>query len=53
MPMVYISKDALKILNTIVEYLQKNTGPPSRILKADVIHAALEEYSKHIGAKVK
>ncbi|MEM3771450.1 MAG: hypothetical protein QXW80_03955 [Candidatus Micrarchaeia archaeon] len=53
MPMVYISKDTLKILNAVVEYLQKNTGPPSRILKADVIHAALEEYAKIIGIKVK
>lgn len=53
MPMVYISKDTLKILNAVVEHLQKNTGPPSRILKADVIHAALEEYAKIIGVKVR
>lgn len=53
MPMVYISKDTLKILNTVLEHLQKNTGPPSRILKADVIHAALEEYAKIMGIKVK
>lgn len=53
MPMVYVSKGTIKILNSIVEHLQKNTGPPSRILKADVIHIALEEYAKIIGVKVK
>jgi hypothetical protein len=53
MPMVYISKDTLKILNALVEHIQRNTSPPSRVLKADVIHAALEEYAKTIGIKVK
>lgn len=53
MPMVYISRETVKILNSVVEHLQKNTGPPSRILKADVIHTALKEYAKTIGARVK
>lgn len=53
MPMVYISKDTLKILDAVVQHLQKNTSPPSRILKADVLQAALEEYAKNIGIKVK
>lgn len=52
-PMIYISKNTLKILKEIMEYLQKHTSPPSRILKADVIHAALEEYAKIIGVKIK
>ncbi|MEM2146374.1 MAG: hypothetical protein QW279_13505 [Candidatus Jordarchaeaceae archaeon] len=51
--MVYISKDTLKILNAVVEHLQRNTSPPSRILKADVIHTALQEYAKMMGIKVK
>lgn len=51
--MVYISKDALKILNAVMEHLQRNTSPPSRVLKADVIHAALQEYAKMMGIKVK
>ena len=53
MPMVYISKSTFKLLDEIVEYLQKNAKPPNRILKADVIRIALEEYANKIGVKVK
>jgi len=53
MPMVYVSKGTLRLLNDLLEYLQKNTNVPSRVLKADVIHAALEEYAKKLGLKVK
>jgi len=51
--MVYISQRSLRLLNDLLENLQKNTSVPSRVLKADVIHAALEEYAKKVGVKVK
>jgi hypothetical protein len=41
------------LLNDLLEHLQKNASTPSRVLKADVIHAALEEYAKKAGMKVK
>jgi len=53
MPMVYISKNTWKLLNDLLEHLQQNANVPSRVLKADVLHAALEEYAKKLGVKVK
>ena len=53
MPMVYVSRSTLRLLNELLEHLQKNTSVPSRVLKADVIHAALEEYAKKVRMKVK
>jgi len=52
MPMVYISKRTLIMLDDILEYLKENTEVPSRVLKADVIQVALEEYAKKLGLKV-
>jgi hypothetical protein len=51
--MVYVSQSTLRLLKDLLEHLQKNTSVPSRVLKADVIHAALEEYAKKVGMKVK
>jgi hypothetical protein len=53
MPMVYVSKKSLRLLNELLEYLQRNTSTPGRVLKADVIHAALEDYAKKLGVRVK
>lgn len=53
MPMIYVSKKTLHIIQDILEHLRKNSDTPGRILKTDVVHAALEEYAKKIGLKVK
>jgi len=53
MPMVYISKKSIKLLNELLGYLRKNTSAPGRVLKADVIHAALEDYAQKLGVRVK
>ena len=53
MPMVYVSDNAERLLKDLMEHLDKNKTAPSRVLKADVIQAALEEYSKKVGLKVK
>jgi len=52
MPMVYVSRNTQRLLNEILEHLQKNASAPSRVLKADLIHAALEEYAKKVRVKV-
>lgn len=53
MPMVYVSKKTLGLLETVFEHVQRNTSAPSRVVKADVINIALEEYAKKLGLKVK
>jgi hypothetical protein len=51
MPMVYVPNKSIELIEKIVKYLQKNTNLPSRVVKADVIHIALEEYAKKLGIK--
>jgi len=51
MPMVYVSKRTLELIEQVFEHLRKNTAAPSRIMKADVIHTALDEYVRKMGLK--
>ncbi len=51
MPMIYVSSKTKILIDKITEALRKNTNTPARILKADAVHAAIEEYAKKIGAK--
>jgi hypothetical protein len=51
MPMIYVSDKTEKLLEKIIEYFRKNTNTPGRILKADAVHAAIEEYAKKLGVK--
>jgi hypothetical protein len=53
MPMVYVSKSTFRLLNELLEHLKQNTSAPSRVLKTDVLHTALQEYAKKVGMKVK
>jgi hypothetical protein len=52
MPMIYVSEKTARQLDELSEYLRKNTNSPVRVLKTDVISAALTEYAKKVG-KVK
>ena len=51
MPMVYVSERTLELIERIFEHLRKNTSAPSRVVKADVIHVAVDEYAKKLGLK--
>lgn len=54
MPMIYVADKTVDLIDTIVKHFRKNTDNlPSRVIKADVIHVALEEYSKRLGLKTK
>jgi hypothetical protein len=51
MPMVYVSERTLELIERVFEYLRKNTSAPSRVVKADVIYVAVDEYAKKLGLK--
>lgn len=53
MPMVYVSERTERLIEELIKYLLKNANTPGRILKTDVIHAALEEYAKKLGLGMK
>ena len=53
MPMVYVSERTLELIKRVFDYLCKNTSAPSRVLKADVIHVAIDEYAQKLGLKEK
>jgi hypothetical protein len=52
LPMIYVSREAARLLDKILEHLRENTDTPGRILKTDVISTALVEYAKKLGLKV-
>jgi len=49
--MIYVSRKTLSLLERIIEHLKRNTSSPARILKTDVIHAAIEEYAQKMVVK--
>jgi len=49
--MIYVSKEVLRLIEEIEEYLKKNTKIPGRILRTDVIYAALREYAKKLNVQ--
>jgi len=51
--MVYVSKRTLALIEKVLEHVQKNTSAPSRVLKAEVIYAALQEYAKKLDLEAK
>lgn len=51
MPMVYVSKETMNLIERITSHFRENTSAPSRILKTDVVHAALDDYAKKLGVK--
>jgi len=53
MPMVYVSERTLELIEQVFDHLRKNTSAPSRVMKADVIHVAIDEYAKTLGLKEK
>lgn len=53
MPMVYVSEKTTQLIKELTEHLRKNSNTPGRILKTDVIHAALEEYARKLGLRGK
>jgi len=48
MPMIYVSEEAKKLLETIEVFLKKNVKH-GRIVKTDIIMEALKTYAKEIG----
>jgi hypothetical protein len=53
MPMIYVSKKTVDLVDNIVKHLQSTNNLPSRIVKADVFQVALEEYAKKLGLRTK
>lgn len=51
MPMIYVSDKTLRLILEIEEFLRKNVNTPGRVLRTDIIHAALEEYAKKLNLK--
>lgn len=51
MPMIYVSKETESLIEKVIEHLRKNANTPGRILKTDVIHAAIEEYLKKLDVR--
>lgn len=52
MPMIYVTDETEKLIDTIVATLKKGVNNmPSRIVKADVVHVAVSEYAKKLGMK--
>ena len=51
--MTYVSQKTTRLIEEVIEHLRKNANTPGRILKTDVIHAALEEYAKKLGLREK
>ena len=48
MPMIYVSKRTLELLKEIENILKRRIKPPNRVLRTDIIHAALSFYFKKI-----
>jgi len=54
MPMIYVADKTVALLGKMLEHFRKNSdNVPSRVIKADVIHVALEEYAKKLSLKTK
>jgi hypothetical protein len=52
--MIYVADRTVALLGEMVEHFKKNSvNVPSRVIKADVIHIALEEYAQKLGLKTK
>lgn len=52
--MIYVADKTVDLIERIVRHFRKNTdNVPSRVVKADVIHVALEEYAKKFDLKTK
>jgi len=49
--MIYVSDKTLRLIQEIEEFLRKNVNTPGRVLRTDVIHAALEEYAKKLNLR--
>jgi len=52
MPMVYVTDETEKLIESIVATLRKGMdNAPGRIMKADVVYAAVSEYAKKLGLR--
>ena len=51
--MVYVSERTLELIEWVFEHLRENTNAPSRVVKADVIHVAIDGYARKLGLKEK
>jgi hypothetical protein len=49
MPMMYVSKKTRDLIDKIRTHFIKNKSGPTRVVQADVIHAAIVEYAKKLG----
>ena len=49
--MIYVSKETESLIEKVIEHLRKNANTPGRILKTDVIKAAVEDYAKRLDVR--
>ena len=49
MPMIYVSKKTQDLIYKITKHFIKNKSGPTRVVQADVIHAAIAEYAEKLG----
>ena len=50
MPMIYVSKKTVDLIDEIMNHFIENKKSPARFVKADIVHAAIEEYAKKLGS---
>ena len=54
MPMIYATKETVDLISKIMERLRNPEGKtevPTRIVQADIVHAAIETYAKKLRVK--
>jgi len=54
MPMIYVTKETLDLISKIMDHLRNPEGKgevPTRIVQADIIHAAIETYARKLKVK--
>jgi len=54
MPMIYVTEETQDLISRIMERLRDPGGKtevPTRIVRVDIIHAAIEAYARKLGVK--
>jgi len=54
MPMIYVTENTLKLIRKIMNKLEnpkEKTDVPTRIVQADVIHAAVKDYAQKLNVE--
>jgi len=53
MPMVYISREAARLLQELINHLGKKAETSIRLVKSDIIYEALKDYAERLGMEKK